>query len=76
MTWRCRIPTWKARQFQEATEVIPSLQGTRTACAQYRTATTSTTPANVTQGFTDFQVLSKVLLRCATELPAAPLAVV
>lgn len=44
--------------------------------SQYRTATTSTTPANVTQGFTDFQASSKVLLRCATDLPAAPWAVV
>jgi hypothetical protein len=29
MTWRCRIPTWKARQLQEAAEVIPTLQQQR-----------------------------------------------
>ena len=45
-----------------------SANGTRTACAQYRTATTSTPPANVTQGFTDFKVSSRMLLRCAAEL--------
>ena len=26
MPWRCRIPTWKARQLQEAAEVISTLQ--------------------------------------------------
>ena len=32
---------------------IASAIGTRTACAQYRTTTTSTQPANVTQGVRD-----------------------
>ena len=47
---------------------MASANGTRTACAQYRTATTSTPPANVTQGFTDFKVSSRLLLRCSSEL--------
>jgi uncharacterized protein (TIGR03435 family) len=37
---------------------MASANGTRTACAQYRTATTSTPPANVNQSFTDFNVSS------------------
>ena len=50
---------------------MASANGTRTACAQYRTATTSTPPANVTQGFTDFKVSSRVLLRSSAELQSA-----
>jgi hypothetical protein len=42
--------------------------GTRTACAQYRTATTSTPPANVNQSFTDFNVSSTFVLRSSIEL--------
>jgi hypothetical protein len=47
---------------------MASATGTRTACAQYRTATTSTPPANVTQGFTDFKVSSTFVLRFSAEL--------
>src|SRR5512141_1517932 len=42
---------------------MASANGTRTACAQYRTATTSTPPANVNQSFTDFNVSSTFVLR-------------
>src|SRR5688500_4491714 len=37
---------------------MASAIGTSTACAQYRTTTTSTHPANVTQGFTVFDASS------------------
>jgi hypothetical protein len=36
-------------------------KGTNTACAQYRTTTTSTHPANVTQGFTPLAVSSIIV---------------
>ncbi len=39
---------------------MASANGTRTAWAQYRTATTSTQPANDNQSFTNFNVLSTV----------------
>jgi hypothetical protein len=47
---------------------MASANGTRTACAQYRTATTSTPPANVNQSFTDFNVSSTFVLRFSAEL--------
>ena len=40
---------------------MASAKGTKTACAQYRTTTTSTQPANVTHGFTLLAVSSIVV---------------
>src|SRR5688572_19677960 len=51
---------------------MASANGTRTAWAQYRTATTSTPPANDNQSFTNFNVLSTVALRFSTIVANRP----
>ena len=55
-----------ARHLHEAVEVAPAVDQQRAdvigACAKYRTVTTSTPPANLTQGFANAMVSSRCLL--------------